>query len=65
MVKTNDLEIYSTFNERKAIVVERFNKTLKKNKIDKQFTVQGNSVWYNILDDLVDKYNDTKHSSIM
>lgn len=31
----------------------------------KQFTVQGNAVWYNILDDLVDKYNDPKHSSII
>ena len=59
MVKTNNLEIYSTFNERNAVVIERFNKTLKKNMMYKQFTVKGNSVWYNILDDLVDKYNDT------
>ena len=30
----------------------------------KQFTIQNNTVWNNILDDLVEKYNNTKHSSI-
>lgn len=29
----------------------------------KQFTIQNNTVWYNILDDLVEKYNNTKNSS--
>ena len=32
--------------------------------MSKQFTIQNNTVWYNILDDLVEKYNNTKHSSI-
>ena len=55
--------MYSTFNEGKAVVIERFNRTLK-NKMYKQFTIQNNTVWHNILDDSINKYNNTKHSSI-
>ena len=62
-LKKNNIEMYSTFNEGKAVVIERFNRTLK-SKMWKQFTVQNNTVWYNILDDLIKKYNNTKHSSI-
>ena len=36
----------------------------QKNKMYKQFTIQNNTIWYNILDDLINKYNNTKHSSI-
>ena len=62
-LKKNNIEMYSTFNEGKAVVIERFNGTLK-SKMYKQFTVQNNTVWYNILDDLIKKYNNTKHSAI-
>ena len=55
----NDIEIYSTFNEEKAVMIERFNRTLK-TMMYEQFTNQGNTVWYNILDDLIEKYNHTK-----
>ena len=30
----------------------------------KQFTIQNNTIWYNIVDKLVNDYNNTKHSSI-
>ena len=59
----NDIELYSTFNEGKAVIIERFNKTLK-SKMYKQFTIQNNTIWYNIVDKLVNEYNVTKHSSI-
>ena len=59
----NNINMYSTFNEGKAVVIERFNRTLKKNMY-KQFTTQNNTIWYNILNDLINKYNNTKHSSI-
>ena len=55
--------MYSTFNEGKAVVIERFNRTFKANMY-KQFTIQNNTIWYNILDELVKQYNNTKHSSI-
>ena len=59
----NDIELYSTFNEGKAVVIERFNRTLK-SRMYKQFTIQNNTIWCNIIDKLVDEYNETKHGSI-
>ncbi|KAL9979621.1 hypothetical protein ACROYT_G017304 [Oculina patagonica] len=47
----------------KAVVIERFNRTLK-NKMYKQFTVQGNTQYLDMLPKLVKEYNNTKHSSI-
>ena len=62
-LKLNNIDIYSTYNDGKAVVIERFNRTLK-TRMYKQFTIQNNTIWYNILDDLVKKYNNTRHSSI-
>ena len=62
-LKNNNIEIYSTFNEGKSVVVERFIKTLK-NKIYKHMTVVGKNVYFNDLDDIVKNYNNTIHSSI-
>ncbi|KAL9975004.1 hypothetical protein ACROYT_G012119 [Oculina patagonica] len=47
----------------KAVVIERFNRTLK-NKMYKQFTIQGNTQYLEMLPILVKEYNNTKHSSI-
>jgi hypothetical protein len=47
----------------KCAVVERFNRTLK-GRMFKYFTSKGNRVWYNILQDLMDAYNNSKHKSI-
>ncbi|KAL9952549.1 hypothetical protein ACROYT_G039818 [Oculina patagonica] len=49
--------------EGKAVVIERFNRTLK-NKMYKQFTIQGNTQYLEILPKIVKEYNNTKHSSI-
>ena len=62
-LKENDIEIHSTFNEGKSVVAERFIKTLN-NKIYKHMTTIGKNVYFNFLDDIVDKYNDFYHSSI-
>ena len=56
--KNNDIEKYSTFNEGKPFVAERFIKTLK-NKIYKHMTTIGKNIYFNDLDDIVDKYNNT------
>ena len=58
----NDIIIYSTYNEGKSVVVERFIRTLK-NKLYKHMTATGKKVYY-VLDDAVNKYNNTKHSTI-
>ncbi|KAL9954950.1 hypothetical protein ACROYT_G042541 [Oculina patagonica] len=54
---------YELKNQGKAVVIERFNKTLK-NKMYKQFTVQGNTQYLDMLPKLIKEYNNTKHSSI-
>ena len=61
--KKNDIEMYSAFNEGKSVVAERFIKTLK-NKIYKHMTTIGKNVYFDDLDDIVKKYNNTVHSSI-
>ena len=55
--------MYSTFNEGKSVVVERFIRTLK-NKLYKHMTATGKNVYYNVLDDIVNEYINTKHSTI-
>ena len=55
--------MYSTFNEDKSVVVERFIRTLK-NKLYKHMAAAGKNVYYDVLDDLVNKYNNTKHSTV-
>ena len=59
----NDIIMYSTFNEGKSVVAERFIRTLK-NKLYKHMTATGKNVYYNVLDDIVNKYNNAKHSTI-
>ena len=62
-LKENVIEMYSTFNEGKSVVPERFIKTLK-TKIYKDMTTIGKNVYFNDLADIVKKYNNTVHSSI-
>ena len=59
----NDIIMYSTFNEGKSVVAERFIRTLK-NKLYKHMTATGKNVYYDVLDDIVNEYNNTKHSTI-
>ena len=55
--------MYYTFNEGKSIVAERFIRTLK-NKLYKHMTATGKNVYYDVLDDVVNEYNNTKHNTI-
>ena len=59
----NDIIMYSTFNEGKSVVAERFIRTLK-NKLYKHMTATGKNVYYDILDDVVNDYSNTKHNTI-
>ena len=59
----NNINMYSTYNEGKSVVAERFIRTLK-NKLYKHMTATGKKVYYDVLDDVVNKYNNTKHSTI-
>ena len=59
----NDIIRYSTYNEGKSVVAERFIRTLK-NKLYKHMTAIGKNVYFDVLDDVVNEYNSTKHSTI-
>ena len=59
----NGIIMYSTFNEGKSVVAERFIRTLK-NKLYKHMTATGKNVYYDVLDDVVNEYNNTKHNTI-
>ena len=58
-----DIIMYSTYNEGKSVVAERFVRTLK-NKLYKHMTATGKNVYYDVLDDVVNEYNNTKHNTI-
>ena len=58
-----DIIMYSTYNEGKSVVAERFIRTLK-NKLYKHMTAISKNVYYDVLDDIVNKCNNTKHSTI-
>ena len=55
--------MYSTFNEGKSEVAERFIRILKK-KLYKHMTATGKNVYYDVLDDVVNEYNNAKHNTI-
>ena len=55
--------MYSTYIEGKSVVAEGFIRTLK-NKIFKHMTVVSKNVYFNVLDDIVEKYNNTFQKAI-
>ena len=57
------ISLYSTENEEKLSVVERWNKTMK-NNLWKFFTASNSTSYIDVLPALLDKYNKTKHRSI-
>ena len=55
--------MYSACNEGKSVVAERFIRTLKK-KISKHMTAISENVYFDVLDDIVNKYNSTVHRTV-
>ena len=62
-LRDNDIVMYSTHNEGKSVVAERFIRTLK-NKIYKYMATISKNVYIDKLDDIVDEYNNTYHTTI-
>ena len=62
-LEDNKINMYHTFNFGKAVVIERFNRTLKQ-IMWKYFTANNTNTYLNNLPDMVKKYNNTKHRSI-
>ena len=61
--KINKMEIYSTYNEGKSFAAERFIKTLK-DKLFKHMRAVSKNIYFDVLDDIVNKYNNTVHRTI-
>ena len=62
-LRDNDIVMYSTNNEGKSVVAERFIRTLKR-KIYKHMTSISKNVYIDKLDDIVNEYNNTYHTTV-
>jgi len=63
VLEQHNIVLYSTENEEKSAVVERWNRTMK-SKMWKRFTEQNSTQFLDILPDLLNEYNNSYHSSI-
>ena len=61
-LKIKNIEMYSTYHEGKSVVAERFIRTLK-NKIFKHVTAISKNVYFGVLDDIVNKYNNSSQNN--
>ena len=62
-LQDNDIVMYSTHNEGKSVIAERFIRTLK-SKIYKYTTSISRNVYIHKLDDTVDEHNNAYHTTI-
>ena len=62
-LKENNIEMYSTCNEGRSVVAGKFIKTLK-SKIFKHKTAVSKNACFDVLDNIVDNYNNTFHRII-
>ena len=63
LLENHEIKMYHTFNQGKAVVIERFNRTLK-GKMFRYFSANNTYNYIKVLPQLVEQYNNTKHSSI-
>ena len=62
-LKINNIEMYSTYSQGKSVVAKRFIRNLK-NKVFKHMTAISKNVYFDVLNDIVNKYNNTVHKTI-
>ena len=59
----HNIKIYYTHSNLKAVIIERFNRSLRELMM-KKFIKSNNTVWYNILPELIKTYNNRYHHTI-
>ena len=59
----HNVKIYYTHSNLKAVVIERFNRSLRELMM-KSFVKSNNTVWYNILPELIKTYNNRYHHTM-
>ena len=57
------ITLYSSFNEPKASIAERFIRTLRR-KMETHYIITQSTVWYKALQNMIDEYNSEFHRSI-
>ena len=62
-LKINNIEMNLRYNEGKSVAAERFIRTIK-TKIYNHMTAISKNIFYDALDDIVSKYNNTVHRTI-
>lgn len=63
LMKKYAINHYSTYSDKKASIIERFNRSLKE-LMYRKFTEVGNYKWIGILPALLKEYNERKHRTI-
>lgn len=63
LMEKYNVKHYSTNSEKKASIIERFNRTLK-NDMYKMLSYKGTYKWYDSLSDLIKNYNNRYHRTI-
>ena len=63
LLKATGIHSYEAKNDTKAAIVERFNRTFK-NKMYRYLTAHNTFRYIDVLEDLIDSYNNTYHRSI-
>ena len=61
LLKKHKIKYFSEYSDRKCAIVERFNRTLK-TRMYRSFTARGSHQWIDVLQELVNGYNKSKHS---
>ena len=60
LFKSKHIKSFVTENETKSQIVERFNRTLK-SRMYKYFTANNTRRWIDVIDQLVENYNNSYH----
>lgn len=60
--KMNNITIYHTYGDSKAVFIERFNRTLKR-KISEYMIINNTNKYIDVLREIVNEYNNNIHSS--
>lgn len=59
LAQYGNINHYSTYSLKKASIVERLIRTIKR-KMYMQFSLHRSKKWYNLLDEFIDEYNNTR-----
>ena len=63
LLSKKNIKLYSTENEEKSSLAERFNRTIKQ-KMWKMFSANNNTIYFDKIDELLKNYNSSWHRSV-